>query len=144
MFPFLGIFLSIYKTRKKDVMFVSIKSKIGSFLKIKSIKLTAYAQNKGTSKSNMHQKIMKERVYLKDLLELCSDYNCRISIVDNRTNHELISFNEYDIDKADPPKTDDDTPDLILKEDKVYTKAEIKHFKKVLDNVNLDITKTDK
>lgn len=79
---------------------MSIKAKTKGFIKIKGINLTSYAMLKGTSKSNLHQKIIKDKIYLKDLVELCSEYNCRVSIIDNRTDKELISYNGYDIDQT--------------------------------------------
>ena len=54
-------------------------------------------------RSNLHQKIIKDKIYLKDLVELCSEYNCRVSIIDNRTDKELVSYNEYDIDPTMDP-----------------------------------------
>lgn len=82
---------------------MSIKAKTKGFIKIKGINLTSYATLKGTSKSNLHQKIIKDKIYLKDLVELCSEYNCRVSIIDNRTDKELVSYNEYDIDPTMDP-----------------------------------------
>lgn len=77
---------------------MSIKSKIGGYIKIKGINITDYATRKGTSRSNMHQKILKDKIYLKDLIELCNEYDCHVAIVDNKTDKALITFNDSDLE----------------------------------------------
>lgn len=89
---------------------MSIKAKTKAFFKIKGINMTSYATLKGTSKSNMHQKLIKDKVYLKDLLEVCAEYNCKIAIIDNNSGRELITYNRYDIEDTD--KQDKDSQEV--------------------------------
>lgn len=82
---------------------MSIKSKVKAFLQIKNVTITAYANKNNTSLSNQQQKIIKDKIYFKDLIDLCAFAGCHISIIDNKSGHEIITFNEYDINPAMDP-----------------------------------------
>ena len=76
---------------------MSIKAKTKAFIAMKNINLTKMANEKGIAKQNLSRTCGRDTLKIKELLELCAIADCRLSIVDNRTNRELINYNKYDI-----------------------------------------------
>ena len=77
---------------------MSTKAKTKAFIAIKNINLTKMANKKGVAKQNLSRTYGRDTLKIKELLELCAIADCRLSIVDNKNNHELISYNKYDLE----------------------------------------------
>ena len=82
---------------------MSIKSKIKGFLAIKNSNIRGASSCLGILEGNLSRKLNNDNLKVSELLQLCIQHDCHISIIDNKSGHEIITFNEYDINPAMDP-----------------------------------------
>lgn len=76
-----------------------ITNKIKSVLALNGKNLTDYAEVLNKTKQSLNAKVQKETYTASDLIKLCDMLNYSLTIKDNQTGKEIVSFDMSDIKK---------------------------------------------